>query len=182
MRGSRGERVIELFVCGLPSSGNHLLEAIVMRCAEATGVLVVAKRWHGKNLGAAPAVRDREDAVVLIPVRHPACREMSAKSRKIFDAFPVNECTLNVMRWCSLHRLAPIMVTYEALKSDHVGVTRWLCSTLGLEYAAPPDGWEGVDQPQRGPIFDANRKWLSPPGGQDVESQFGRCPEPGETW
>lgn len=151
-----------VLVCGLPSSGNHLVRETILRCSRAqqpyTRKLVLV--WHGgpHDWTPKPTKEELKHARIVIPVRDPRCRKLSVKARGLPDNWPEDFCVGRVLAFAYEHRLRVKHVSYEAFCLDGDGVGSDLAEWLGLPWIPFPDSIRPED-PARGALYDGNAKY-----------------------
>lgn len=158
-----------ILICGLPSSGNHLVYMHVRRGVEVkygpSSVEGVDREtvqiWHGDNERPNLKRPENDRIVFVIPVRNEAIRKLSMTKRMAEQgrgAFPIDNEAMrrNVVRlivkedarWCN--------VSYEGLVADPRRLGRDLFDWLGLPWVR----WPEFGTKHQGPVFDANKAYF----------------------
>lgn len=164
-----------VFLCGLPCSGNKVVEAAIRRCAK---VYIRTYIYHGHITEEIPSVGNDHKCVAVLPVRDEPTRLLAARERGLLRLGPevcypvpslqmrlnietLDEETLNLPVW---------HISYEAFVAhpNHAlaALLQWLRAKLDL--STTELSWEPFPrhripgQPEHeGPIFDGNARRMS---------------------
>lgn len=126
---------MKVLICGLPSSGNCLLQRILREWG------VNAEVWHGVGI---PKWEDPD--AMLVPVRDEAMRLLSCERRCLHFHHSRAECLDGL-----LHMNPPKakVIAYEDLVAEPQPVLTDIAEWLGVKYAPPSED-----------IYDANAKYM----------------------
>jgi hypothetical protein len=162
-----------ILICGLPSSGNHIVYIHVRRGVEAKygpqcpeGVTRESVQiWHGDNVS--PNIKRPEwdtRLMFVCPVRSESMRLRSVEKRTApprRKQLPMDREKMrhNVIMLAAQHGARVYNVSYEGLVEDPEGVGRDLFEWLELPWVPWPTERPEGRAPHEGPVFDANEAY-----------------------
>jgi hypothetical protein len=150
-----------ILVCGLPSSGNRLVETHIRRGIDAKGVEETVQIWHGDNERPMLIYPEGERLVMVAPVRDEAMRQASIEKRERYHGghFPTDpeRCRRNMLSLKVEMDLPIYFLSYEGLIANPGGLGRNLFGWLELPWVPwPTEESHDPAQPYLGALYDAN--------------------------
>jgi len=159
-----------ILICGLPSSGNRLVQTHVNRgtIAKAGGEegSEVVEIWHGMN-EYPRAVRliqngqERDRIMLVVPVRDETMRQASVAKREATEGkgnpLDVQLCRRNTLKLMVEMDLPIHLLPYEGLVANPDKLGRHLFEWLGLPWVPwPTHASDDPAQPYLGTLYNAN--------------------------